>query len=177
MKRGRRRRRRQAALFAVDVSAFAARDACATLRAHSQRAKEESTRAAPVASVDVALADLAAPFLPRLAGAVDLLLFNPPYVPTPPSEVFRPGEGGRADIAAAWAGGNKGREVVDRALPLIARFLSKARHRGVALVVALAENDVSDLLRVARSHGLCGEVVAERSADEERLFVLRLVLE
>ena len=89
--------KKQAALFAVDVSPSAARDASATLRAHSQRkgegeGKEESTT--PIAAVDVALAD----------------------------------------------------------------------------------NDVPDLLRLASTHGLSGEVVAERSADEERLFVLRLVL-
>jgi len=144
----------------------------------------------PMASVDVALADLASPFLPRLSGAVDLLLFNPPYVLTPREEVYRRG-GKDAGIAAAWAGGDRGREVVDRALPLIARFLrkegggkertaaaeeGKGEEGGVALVVALADNDVPDLLRLASTHGLSGNVVAERSADEERLFVLRLVL-
>ena len=180
-------KKKQAALFAVDVSPFAARDASATLRAHSQRRGQDDGDASPttipIASVDVALADLAAPFLPRLSGAVDLLLFNPPYVLTPKEEVYRaemkaPSSSGM--IAAAWAGGDRGREVVDRALPLIARFLRKGGGEkepgGVALVVALAENDVPDLLRLASTHGLEGEVVAERSADEERLFVLRLVL-
>lgn len=124
-----------------------------------------------------------------MEGAVDLLLFNPPYVLTPEEEVYRPWQGAAAaGIAAAWAGGHRGRQVVDRALPLIARFLRKRGsgtttdaadddEGGVALVVALAENDVPDLLLLARSHGLAGEIVAERSADEERLFVLRLVLE
>ena len=126
------------------------------------------------------------PFLPRLEGAVDLLLFNPPYVLTPKEEVYRQGGSESAGIVAAWAGGDKGREVVDRALPLIARFLRKGTDEkddreeeegGVALVVALSENDVPDLLRLALTHGLTGEVVAERSADEERLFVLRLMRE
>ena len=176
------RRKKQAALFAVDVSSSAARDASATLRAHSsfsQSKEEEESDRIPIAAVDVALADLASPFLPRLASAVDLLLFNPPYVLTPKEEVYRLGEKSPAGIAAAWAGGDKGREVVDRALPLIARFLKKRlkeEEGGVALVVALAENDIPDLLRLASTNGLEGEVVAERSADEERLFVLRLVL-
>lgn len=178
--------KRQAALFAVDVSASAARDASAMLQVHWKRKDGGETKSRiPIASVDVALADLAEPFLQRLAGSVDLLLFNPPYVLTPKEEVYRSGgQGAAADIAAAWAGGDRGREVVDRALPLIARFLRKRGKKtdsddddegGVALVVALAENDVPDLLRLALSHGLAGEIVAERSADEERLFVLRLV--
>lgn len=42
-----------------------------------------------------------------------MLIFNPPYVPTPADEV------GGTGIEAAWAGGRNGRVVIDRFLPLV----------------------------------------------------------
>lgn len=42
-----------------------------------------------------------------------LQVFNPPYVPTPDEEVLRSG------IAQAWAGGNRGRVVIDKFLPVV----------------------------------------------------------
>lgn len=40
----------------------------------------------------------------------NLQLFNPPYVPTPDDEISKGG------IAAAWAGGARGRVIIDRLL-------------------------------------------------------------
>ena len=48
----------------------------------------------------------------------DIIIFNPPYVPTPSSEV------GSRGIEAAWAGGRHGREVIDRFLANL-KVLSK----------------------------------------------------
>lgn len=59
-------------------------------------------------------------------------MFNPPYVPTPDEEVERGG------IAAAWAGGARGRRVTDRLLPLVPTLLSP---RGEMFLVAVHEND------------------------------------
>jgi methylase of polypeptide subunit release factors len=61
-----------------------------------------------------------------------LLLFNPPYVPTPEEEVERGG------IAAAWAGGWKGRRVIDRLIPIVPELLSE---RGEMLMVTVPDND------------------------------------
>jgi methylase of polypeptide subunit release factors len=60
------------------------------------------------------LADLAAPLFARLSGSVDVLVFNPPYVPTPAADV-----GASRGLAAAWAGGVDGRQVTDRLLPIL----------------------------------------------------------
>eukprot|EP01103_Thecamoeba_quadrilineata_P005540 TRINITY_DN1531_c0_g1_i2.p1 TRINITY_DN1531_c0_g1~~TRINITY_DN1531_c0_g1_i2.p1 ORF type:complete len:168 (-),score=31.84 TRINITY_DN1531_c0_g1_i2:59-562(-) len=66
--------------------------------------------------VDVINTDLLAGLEQRLEGKVDVLLFNPPYVPTESHEIQGTG------IEVAWAGGQFGREVTDRALPSIMVF-------------------------------------------------------
>ena len=60
------------------------------------------------------VANLADNVLTRLAGQVDVLLFNPPYVPSDESEMQ-----GR-DLSRAWAGGVDGRQVLDQLLPNVA---------------------------------------------------------
>ncbi|DBA89870.1 TPA: hypothetical protein ACH3X2_004727 [Trebouxia sp. C0005] len=59
-------------------------------------------------------------------------VFNPPYVPTPDEEVARGG------IAAAWAGGDRGRIVIDRVLPMVHKLLSRGGH---FFMVTVPEND------------------------------------
>ncbi|GFS44757.1 S-adenosyl-L-methionine-dependent methyltransferases superfamily protein [Actinidia rufa] len=54
----------------------------------------------------------------RLAGLVDVMVVNPPYVPTPEEEV------GCDGIASAWAGGENGRSVIDKILPMADKLLS-----------------------------------------------------
>ena len=48
-----------------------------------------------------------------LRNKVDILIFNPPYVPTPSEEINSIG------IEAAWAGGVDGREIIDLFIPMI----------------------------------------------------------
>ncbi|GBF93092.1 hemK methyltransferase family member-like [Raphidocelis subcapitata] len=91
----------EAAFWAVDLNPRALEATAATLKAHG------------VGGVELVRCDLLRPLARRLAGGVDLLLFNPPYVPTPDEEVERDG------IARAWAGGHRGRRVIDRLLPQV----------------------------------------------------------
>ena len=53
-----------------------------------------------------------------LQRASQVQLFNPPYVPTPDDEVSRGG------IAASWAGGPRGRVVIDRLLAQVLLYYS-----------------------------------------------------
>ncbi|KAM3237144.1 hypothetical protein P3L10_012173 [Capsicum annuum] len=54
----------------------------------------------------------------RLTGLVDVMVVNPPYVPTPEDEV------GCEGITSAWAGGEDGRSVIDKILPAADNLLS-----------------------------------------------------
>jgi len=47
----------------------------------------------------------------EVTGKIDVLMFNPPYVVTPPDEV------GSTGIEASWAGGKNGREVINELIP------------------------------------------------------------
>ncbi|XP_070311218.1 methyltransferase N6AMT1 isoform X2 [Odocoileus virginianus] len=89
------------------------------------------------------ITDLVKGLLPRLKEKVDLLVFNPPYVVTPPEEV------GSHGIQAAWAGGRSGREVIDRFLPLAPDLLSP---RGLFYLVTIKENNPENVT----STYLCG---------------------
>ena len=79
------------------------------------------------------------------AGAgFDIVLFNPPYVPTTDEELNEAVVGD--PIKRAWCGGPRGRSIVDRFLLELPRWLSPG---GRALVVAIKQNDVDDLIEFA----------------------------
>ena len=77
--------------------------------------------------------------------------------------------GGRG-VEASWAGGARGREVLDRLLPSVRRALAP---RGVFLCVLLAQNDPEEVMEIMRRDGLRCSLVSSRDADEEALFVMR----
>ncbi|NXI70552.1 HEMK2 methyltransferase, partial [Anseranas semipalmata] len=108
--------------------------------------------------------DLVKGLSPRLNGKVDLLLFNPPYVVTPSEEVESHG------IEASWAGGKKGREVMDRVFPLVADLLSTG---GLFYLVTIKENNPDEILQTMKKHGLEGTRVLSRQAGQEMLTILK----
>ncbi|XP_051561339.1 methyltransferase N6AMT1 isoform X2 [Myxocyprinus asiaticus] len=108
--------------------------------------------------------DLVECLLPRLNGKVDVLVFNPPYVVTPSEEV------GSHGIEASWAGGKRGREVMDRFFPIIPQLLSV---HGLFYLVTVSENNPKEILSLLRESGLKGDACLSRQAGRERLSILR----
>lgn len=110
--------------------------------------------------------DLASSFLTRCERAIDVIIFNPPYVPTPDEEVSGNG------IEASWAGGLNGRRVIDRAIPQIAKLLS--RPRGICYLITVDDNKPEEMAILFQSFGLEMKPILRRRAFNEYLTVQKL---
>ena len=111
----------------TDINGFAASTAATTCACNGVRWAE------------VVQTDLVQGLGRRLQRNVDIMIFNPPYVPTPSEEV------GSDGIEASWAGGVDGREVLDRLLPQIGDLLSPS---GALYLVLVEENKPADIAAV-----------------------------
>lgn len=137
--------------IATDINHHAVRVTRETLEAHHVHA-------------DVIATDLASGLDTRLAGLVDVIVVNPPYVPTPEDEV------GRDGITSAWAGGVDGRTVIDRILPVVDRLLSD---RGWLYMVTLTTNNPLQICRQMKARGYASRIVVQRSTEEESLHIIK----
>lgn len=110
--------------------------------------------------------DLATPLIDEMEGAIDVIIFNPPYVPTPDDEV------GSEGIEASWAGGKDGRKVLDKAIPQIASLLS--RPDGVAYIITVDDNKPEEIAEILKkSYNIQVIPILRRRARNEFLSVLK----
>jgi len=113
------------------------------------------------AGVPVFRADLLEP----VCGPVDLVVCNPPYLPTPPEQEW--GDW----METALSGGEDGRAVVDRVLDTVGRVLAPD---GRLLLLVSSLTDLDAVRGAAAAADLDAAVLAEESQPFERLFVLEL---
>jgi release factor glutamine methyltransferase len=116
--------------------------------------------------VEVVNCDLLGPLERHFHDQVDLLMFNPPYVVTPDEEVLQGG------ISAAWAGGCKGRMIIDRLLEKLDRLMAIG---GRVYMIAIHDNVPEEIMETVRRRGFEATMVATQVADEEVLHVLRFL--
>jgi release factor glutamine methyltransferase len=109
------------------------------------------------ARVEFLLGDLLSPLL----GTLDLVLFNPPYLPVEPA----------GSEERSWAGGKGGREVIDRFLGQLGRYLSPD---GLALLVHSSLNDLDKTKAVAGEEGFRVRVLSRERFFFETLYVVGL---
>ncbi|PMB68271.1 eRF1 methyltransferase catalytic subunit MTQ2 [Beauveria bassiana] len=171
----------------IDMNAYACRATVATVK-RAAADEQASTEARSGTYLGSSMADLTSCFRP---GAVDVLIFNPPYVPTPEMpvqpETFSPEVPAPAAVdpsfdddsyllALSYAGGANGMETTDRLLPDLARILSA---RGCAYVLLCAQNK-PDLVKLKipelLGKGWKAQTVGSsgKTAGWEKLQVLRI---
>ncbi|KAG6814024.1 hypothetical protein H0H92_003874 [Tricholoma furcatifolium] len=111
----------------------------------------------------------ASPLTTRLKHTIDIILFNPPYVPTMEEEM-EDAQDARG-ISGSWAGGADGMSVTDIFLEHVEELISD---RGRFYLVAVEENGVPEIReRMLRSYGLQSDIVLKRRAGREHLFVIK----
>uniref|UniRef100_A0A0K8TJA0 Methyltransferase HEMK2 n=1 Tax=Lygus hesperus TaxID=30085 RepID=A0A0K8TJA0_LYGHE len=140
--------RRTSFFMAVDINHFA----CSTT---AQTADKNGSK------VDVLCGDLVSPL--RLGNLIDLLVFNPPYVPS--------NEGEETElIDKAWAGSDLGRFSTDKLFPMLPRLMSS---NCLGYIVVIEENRPEEMANSLHSLGFTCEFVAKRNVRGERLKILR----
>ncbi|KAG5053823.1 hypothetical protein JHK85_006333 [Glycine max] len=137
--------------IATDINPHAVRVTHETLEAHGVGA-------------ELIVTDIASGLEDRLAGLVDVIVVNPPYVPTPEDEV------GVEGIMSSWAGGENGRSVIDKILPVADRLLSE---KGWLYMVTLTANNPSEICHQMRKKGYASKIVVQRSTEEESLHIIK----
>ncbi|KAI4529029.1 hypothetical protein K525DRAFT_182879 [Schizophyllum commune Loenen D] len=115
-------------------------------------------------------ASFASPLRSRLKHSIDILLFNPPYVPTESEEAYYAQSG--MTLPGSWAGGTDGMQVTDLFLPDVPDLLSP---NGRFYLVAVKQNNIQDIASRMGALGLDCETVLQRRAGREHLFILRFI--
>ncbi|CDS35961.1 hemK methyltransferase family [Echinococcus multilocularis] len=120
--------------------------------------------------LDAICCDLLSPIRASSQGYADIVLFNPPYVPTEGDELL----GSKSAISAAWAGGFRGRQVTERFIQQVTPILARS---GVLYILLLLQNEpklVSKLICDASNGRLSRSVcILQRRCGNEQLFVYR----
>lgn len=133
------------------------REACEAARQTSQLNSNDCR-------IEIINCDLVSVLADRLEGEIDVLVFNPPYVVTEKDEL------GSNSIEAAWAGGHSGRQVMDRLFPQLNRLLSP---NGIFYLVCIKPNNIDEIESILANYGFSMQVVLNRKAGIENLFILR----
>jgi release factor glutamine methyltransferase len=111
--------------------------------------------------IDVVRTDLCA----ALSGPFDLIVFNPPYLPTQPEE--------RVDdwLEYALDGGASGRDAIERFAVDAGRVLAPA---GRILLLISSLTGLFEVSALFQLQGYSVEVVQERRVEDETLYVLKI---
>jgi release factor glutamine methyltransferase len=157
--------------FAVDINKFACDATKRTAKANN-------------VNVDVINMDLLTSFKPK---SVDLLVFNPPYVPTPTSDDSKIPEqhkfydedaekvykttNDEKMLIKSWAGGADGCEIINRVIFNLDSILAPC---GVFYLVIIKDNNPEKIKKDLKNMGYEADQVIDRKIRGEHLIVLKI---
>jgi release factor glutamine methyltransferase len=110
---------------------------------------------------DVVLTDLVS----GLWGTFDLILFNPPYLPTRPEERINDW------LESALDGGESGRETIGRFSAVVGRVLAPG---GRILLLVSSLTGLDEVKALFATEGFSADVIRQEPVEDEVLFVLRI---
>ncbi|CAL8074039.1 unnamed protein product [Calicophoron daubneyi] len=145
----------------TDISSAACKATAKVIRANMTSDK--------ILATDSVRCSLASPLMDRLSSLVDVVLFNPPYVPTSPEEHASAG----ATIQATWSGGFRGRQVID---PFLKQAVSLLSPRGCIYLLLSDENipsEVHETVRKLSDNRLKCTTILHRKVRNESLGIYR----
>lgn len=132
------------------------------------------------AIVDAVLTSLVDGISARGRRLFDIVLFNPPYVPTeelcslavnPIKDHILADINADILIEATWAGGADGRHWIDRIIPMVDGLLSE---NGVMYMVVIDANKPEEIIKwINDGWGICAEMIARRRFGVELLGILK----
>jgi release factor glutamine methyltransferase len=105
----------------------------------------------------------------QLAGSVDVLIFNPPYVLTYEEEEEEE-EDAVDGITGTCSGGDQGRTVINRMLMITDTLLSS---KGLLYLLTTTGNNPGEICQIMKKKGFESRIVIQRFTDEESLHVLK----
>lgn len=143
--------------FGVDINEHAC-------RISKQTALKNST------NVEIIKSDLLGAFK---RNAIDILLFNPPYVVTENEEINEKDSGVEfnENIIKSWAGGLNGRKIMDKVFLELDNLLAV---NGVAYVLVIKDNKPNEIITDLARLKFKAVIVGDRKIRGEHLFILKI---
>jgi len=117
---------------------------------------------AKCAGVEVIRCDL----LSCIRGRFDLILFNPPYLPTSPDERINDW------LEYALDGGENGRKTIERFADVLENIMSGT---GRCLLLVSSLTGIEEVSNYLSNLGLLSFIIAEEQVEDEKLFILRII--
>lgn len=144
--------------IAIDINPYACRATKRTATANST-------------SLDVINMDLLNSLKP---GTIDLLIFNPPYVPTDSlgdEQAFHEASQLNGELIKSWSGGPSGCDVIYRLIDVVYDKLARG---SIFYLLLLKENNPEGIRERLIELKFTAEVVKQRKIRGEHLFIMKI---